>query len=72
MAECLGFTMPYSEYKKLSRFGKFKWFIMESKLLMGYDDYNPFTNGPSLKHKLNFWRRFPGSAYRYWRLSRNG
>ena len=39
-----------------------KWFLCESKAYMGYGQ----ATG-----KIEFWMRFPGAAFRYWRLSRN-
>ena len=36
------------------------WFIRESKSYMGY--------GQTIS-KLEFWVRFPGAAFRYWRLA---
>ncbi len=55
--------VPYSEYQKQSSLWKMRWFVSRSKSWMGY--------GKTIS-KIEFWRRFPRAAFRYWRLSRNG
>ncbi len=49
--------------QKQSRYSHIKWFISRSKEWM---DYGQGTS------KMRFWLKFPGAAFRYWRLSRNG
>lgn len=66
MGEYLTWTLPYNEYRKLNRLKKFRWFVMSSKIHMGYPGYGGTIS------RLVFWRRFPRAAFKYWRLSRNG
>ena len=52
-----------AEYAKLTKLGKFKWFLSASKSLMGYG---------KRMGRTEFWLRFPHMAFRFWRLSHNG